>query len=237
MINKLTKDIGEIKKQLEKLSTYPDNIFKQLESLMNLFFSLSPTFPIPSTRGGAVSPDLLHKISETIFLKQPHFILEASSGVSTLIIAYTLQKIGKGKVLSFEHDEIYAEKTREMLNLHCLSDFAEVVFAPLVKFSINGTQWLWYDFKRANFQQKQVDIFVIDGPPAGTQKLARYPALPLLYEYMSKNSLIILDDYQRTDEREIVKKWLAEYPNFDKEVFPFEKGAVFLSRKASRLTY
>ena len=51
-------------------------------------------------------------------------------------------------------------------------------------------------------------LILIDGPPGVTNKNARFPALPILLNHMSKHRLIVvMDDYDRDDERETFKLW------------------------------
>jgi len=58
------------------------------------------------------------------------------------------------------------------------------------------------------------DLLIIDGPPNGTQHLARYPALPILFHLLSEDVAVLLDDAFRVDEREIVKLWQKEFGGF-----------------------
>jgi hypothetical protein len=48
----------------------------------------------------------------------------------------------------------------------------------------------------------------VDGPPNITDPHARLPALPLLFDMLPKSEFdLILDDYNRTEEKEIAEKW------------------------------
>jgi hypothetical protein len=54
---------------------------------------------------------------------------------------------------------------------------------------------------------KKILVFV-DGPPGATGKHARYPALPLVLTCFPAAAIdVLLDDYQRDDEQEIVTMW------------------------------
>jgi hypothetical protein len=57
-----------------------------------------------------------------------------------------------------------------------------------------------------------IDMLVMDGPPAATAPLARYPALPVLGNQLSPGSIVLLDDTYREEERLIVARWKKEYP-------------------------
>lgn len=42
--------------------------------------------------------------------ERPELIVDTGSGVSTLVAAYALQKLGRGKVVALEHDRAYANE-------------------------------------------------------------------------------------------------------------------------------
>ncbi len=118
--------------------------YQQFEAFLSLFFTLKPSLPLPDTRDWSISPDLLKKITEVILIENPSLVMEASSGVSTLVIAYCLKHLGKGKVISLDHDAKYAATSRNLISFHHLEDIATIVHAPLKEFEINGQSWLWY---------------------------------------------------------------------------------------------
>ncbi|MFM7450344.1 MAG: class I SAM-dependent methyltransferase [Leptolyngbyaceae cyanobacterium] len=201
--------------------------YQQIESLFSLFFTLRPDLPLPNMRGWAASPDFLKTVIELVLIEQPALILEAGSGVSTLLIAYCLKRLGKGRVISLDHDFKFAAISQNLLASHGLSEIATVVYAPLKEFEINGQKWLWYDKSRLELDQT-IDFFVIDGPPQSVQKLARYPALPLLFNHLSDKAILLLDDGYREDEREIVALWQREFNDISCEIIDAEKGAYLI---------
>jgi hypothetical protein len=204
-----------------------DNDYHQLEALFSLFFSIKPKIPFPETRKGAASPDLLKFIYKTIYYNKPDLVLEASSGISTLIIAYCLKNIGKGKVISLEHDQKYANITREYICLHDLVEIASIIHAPLKEFKINNETFLWYSLDNLKLD-KPIDLLVVDGPPASTQYMARYPALPLLHKSMNGQSQIILYGGIREDEKKIVQRWITEFDCIKEKYINFEKNAFYI---------
>lgn len=208
-----------------------DNLFRQYECLHQLNHYLSPRQPLPNTRGYSGSPDFLLQVHQLIIRHTPDVIVEASSGVSTLVAGYSLQKLGRGHVFSLEHDALYAGKSQELLTLHQLGERATTFHAPLTKYSINGRDWLWYDFKSAGLPE-QIDMIIVDGPPDRVQRNARYPALPLLIDKLSVGGLLILDDADRPSETSIVDQWQKAFRNIEVEHFSMEKGMVVI-RKVS----
>lgn len=204
--------------------------YKQLEILTSIYSTLDIKIPLPETGGWAASPDLLRKISETIFHKQPTIIVEASSGVSSIIAGYCLKKIGKGKIISLEHDILYVEKSRALIQKHQLEGYVEIIHAPLIEYQINNKEWVWYDISALK-KTSSIDMIIVDGPPYYIQKLSRYPVIPLLYEKMSDNSILLLDDGARDEEKTMTKMWKEEFEHILIEYFPFESGAFVLNKK------
>ena len=48
---------------------------------------------------------------------------------------------------------------------------------------------------------------------------------------MNPGSVILVDDCQRRDDREIVERWVREYPGWTLEWIPTEKNAALLIRE------
>lgn len=205
----------------------------QLEALVNIVATVQPRVPLPPTRKWAASPDLLRLVMHEVLSRRPSLVMEASSGTSTVIIAYCLQKLGGGRVVALEHDAHYAQRTRDMIALHGLTDFAQVVDAPLVEHRLNATTWKWYDITGLQAIDG-IDMLVVDGPPEATQAMARYPALPLLHQRFSAHSVVIMDDGQRPDEREIASRWAKEFNATSASYLELEKGAWVLEYGSTR---
>ena len=47
-------------------------------------------------------------------------------------------------------------------------------------------------------------MLIVDGPAETTEPLIRYPAVPVLYDRLSDDAVILLDDADRTEEERIV---------------------------------
>lgn len=206
-----------------------ENLYQQLEALISITSILPLRHPLPPMRGWAISPDFGVLLISEILKKKPRLVLELGSGVSTLLTAYCLEKAGRGRVISFDHDEKYCVQSRERIREHGLDDIAEIVHVPLREVQLNQQSWDWYDTARVDPGVK-IDLLVVDGPPGQIQDLSRYPALPLLREYLSDDAVILLDDAGRPDEKIILDMWTREFPDFVHECIPAEKGAAVLRR-------
>jgi predicted O-methyltransferase YrrM len=205
------------------------NAISQVEGLLAVYAEVSPTRALPKSRGWAASPDFLAVLIRLVHERKPLTVLECSSGFSTLVLAASLRNLGRGMVLSLEHDPIFADKTRQLLALHGLSEWATVVDAPLVSCELDDWKGIWYDTQllQANLV---VDMLVIDGPPQFTGHLARYPAFPVLRKYLHDKSVLVLDDADRAPEVESVKKWILSNHKLTRiNDFQCEKGCVILA--------
>lgn len=204
--------------------------YHNTEIRMGLERQVQPRAPMPPTRHWAASPDFLQLIVEILQEHKPQVVVELGSGVSTLYTAYLLEQNGQGKLYSIEHLADFATETRQRLHRHQLSQWVEVIHAPLVVQSIGTEQKQWYqpDFIA---ELPLIDLLVVDGPPWKLQRESRYPALPLLYERLAPQARILVDDYLRADEKRMVRRWLEAYPAFKLKEYPYlEKQAALLWR-------
>ncbi|MDZ7755547.1 class I SAM-dependent methyltransferase [Rhodohalobacter sp.] len=199
--------------------------------VLNEIYKLLPIrAPLPSMTGWAATPELSSFLLKSIQKYRPATIVEIGSGVTTLISGYSLEKFNiDGKIISFDHDPQFAAKTMDEIKLHGLSDKVDIRIAPLEKVTIDNIEWEWYSTDKIKFDQP-IDLLVVDGPPVKTQKNARYPALPLLYKYLSENAVVIMHDTNRVDESTIIKLWQEKFEDFTVEKFHTEKGITLLKR-------
>jgi predicted O-methyltransferase YrrM len=206
--------------------------YRQIESLLSLLYVLKPSLPLPTMRDWAASPDVLKAIAEVTLVEKPSLVVEASSGVSTLVVAYCLKQLGKGKVISLEHDAKYAAINQNLIKQHGLEQIATIIHAPLEEVEIKGQKYLWYNTQCLwEMIDRPIDLLIIDGPPTHIQKLSRYPALPVLYGHLNNNSTIILDDGQREDEKKAVALWEDEFSDISSDFLDMEKGAYIIHRQ------
>ena len=209
----------------------PTPNYRQVEALFSLFASLPIDQPLPPMRASAISPDFANALVSLIHELRPQTVLELGSGVSTIITAYCLKQAGQGRLMSLEQDEGYARVSRAHLARRGLEDRATVLHAPLRPLTLSGRTWSWYDPTPIE-PLRSIDLVVVDGPLQEQQpeRLVRYPALPVLVRKLSPRAAILLDDCNREDERRVVEIWLKEFPGFEAERLPGEKGTVVLRR-------
>jgi len=196
----------------------------------NLVTTLSPKCPLPAPGGWAVSADLLVEIVNTIQRKKPHFVVELGTGLSTAVIALTLQKMAIGKLCSIEHDAKFASASRELLESLGLSNIVELRLAPLTLTKQFGEEQYWYDLSVLE-DLIRIDLLLVDGPPALTPTI-RYPALPFFWDRMQIGGQIILDDAKREGEGLILNRWQKEFSISEMICLDHDKGTVIITKKA-----
>ncbi len=206
--------------------------YRQLEILIPIINQLDITKTLPRTNAlndYAASPDFLRAIVDIIEKNKPNLIIEAGSGVSTLIASYSLKKYSpKGKIISFDHDMLFANKTKEEIKNHELEDYSEIIYSDLIQYPEQN--FSWYNINEITFKNK-IDLVIIDGPPSKLDKFARYPAIPLLLDNMSDKAIIILDDARRKSEQQIINKWKKNFTDFNFEYFDNDKGICIIRKQ------
>jgi predicted O-methyltransferase YrrM len=204
-------------------------VTKQVQYIALLEHELALDRPLPPTRGFAASPDFLHGVASAVLEARPEICVEFGSGVSTLVTARCLQKNGKGKLFSFDHDKAWAQTTRDMLKHYGLADYAQVIDAPIEPITTAGRDTRWY--RTSDIPESGIDFFVIDGPPMSTGPAARLPALHVLAPRLSPGAVGFLDDASRASEQAALADWKQAFPEIAQSWCYFEKGGVRFDRK------
>lgn len=205
------------------------NATKQIEAsacLHNYFASGElPLINIESL-SWPVSPDFALYLVELIEFNDYNVIIEFGSGLSTIVIAKTLATMAERRhgsplpaFISFDHLETYFQQTLGRLNQAGLADKVQLHLTPLQEYTaVDGMVYSYYacqeilhDVAAQHAADEVRMLVVVDGPPASTGVRARYPACPIIF-HLFPNALVdlLLDDYIRTDEKEIVQLWQSE---------------------------
>lgn len=197
---------------------------QETQDFAQLLALTQPRLPLPARTSWSIKPDLCNLLFETVSSERPALIVEAGSGLSTLVMAMALKQ-GKiaGKILSLEASREYAEATVALLRRHGVSDYAQVIHAPLEDCLVGGETLAWYSLNRVCFPVP-VDLVFVDGPVTRSWK-SRYPALPLLLPKLRDGASFVLDDGSRKEERLMIDHWRKLYPTLAFEFLPLQKGA------------
>lgn len=189
--------------------------------------------PLPIGGGWALTGDSAAILAREALLRGPETIVELGSGASTLMLGQILKARGSGHLLSVDHDAKWAGETRRNIDFLGLQGVVTVVVAPLKQIQVEGEAVLWYDIPEEAMEQLgMIDLLLVDGPPhsVGQNRPARYPALPRLFERLSPNALIFVDDASRSDETAMVDEWLRRYPGWEAQRFSTVDGVCLLVR-------
>lgn len=213
---------GRARRTRRTVNDAEKRLYGHFEALMWLRDTLQLETPLAPTRGAAAAPDALLELVRIVDAGARN-VLELGSGTSTIVVARRLQQSGGGRIVSLEHMPEYAALTRAQIAAHGLEDFAVVMDAPLVDVEVGGERRRWYQLGAD--VPAGIDALFIDGPPAGTGPLARYAALPLLSGHLAPGATVLVDDGDRPDEREMVRRWSVEIDGLSAEYVPLSKGA------------
>lgn len=201
-----------------------DRSMKQIESCIRLQHYLGDIV-LPDLHNWSISPDFGVLLISLVEQNDYDLVIEFGSGTSTLVLAKALEKVSRragrqpSHLLSFDHLPEYQRKTQKILTQAGLSAHVSVILAPLVTWhDQDGASYLYYACgealselrKHFHDTHKRV-LVVVDGPPAATGRHARYPAMPHVLEKFPPNRFdvhFVLDDYVRSEEQEIVARWL-----------------------------
>ena len=178
----------------------------QVQPLLELQRALPTRSPLPAMRGYAIAPDCALLVAELVARERPKLVVETGSGVSTLVLAYALEKLGNdGRVIALDHDPKYAEHTRALVRAHGLEAYATVVDAPLESLEIDGERHRWYA-TRALAELADINLVLDDGPPRHVGPMLRYASLPYLAPRLSPRATFVLDVIG-AEERAVLERW------------------------------
>jgi len=167
--------------------------------------------------GSALSFESILTICNDILINERKAIIEFGCGISTLVIASLIKRKGLScRFVSVEGNAAW----RAIIGQHLLeagtADAVELIHAPVIphRLAIAGNSWYDLDSHRDSIMASHFDSVIVDGPEAHNKQIAlsRYPALPFLRDHLdSERCFILLDDAGRAGEREVRRRWKAEF--------------------------
>jgi hypothetical protein len=167
------------------------------------------SLPLPATEWG-VDALFAEAVLTEIERRSPRLVVECGSGISTLLFGSCLDALGTGSLITFEHDEEFASQTISLARSCGCADRVELVVNPLGRRRVADRDVSWYVGLEALDGRDPIEVLIVDGPPAATGPLARYPAVPLLLPYLAPDAAVFLHDGSRADEAETARRWGAE---------------------------
>jgi hypothetical protein len=180
----------------------------------------------------AIDPFFGKVLAQLVHRHQPTHILECGSGTSTVFMAQLQKRVCEGgTVTALEHLDKYAQKSRQIIEEHDLTDTATVVHAPLEECQVDGKTLTWYRVNTERFEGREIEMMVVDGPPQSTGPLARYPAAFVMKPCLADDCVIVMDDGDRDDEQKAARRW-ADLLGAKLEYTGGPKGAYVLRRES-----
>ena len=128
-------------------------------------------------------------------------ILECGSGISTLVLGAVARKTS-AEVYSLEHSKEWWTRVNDSLATRHFPN--RVTYAPMQRYD----DYDWYSIPRE--LPSHFDLVICDGPPSATRG-GRYGLLPVCFERLQRTT-ILMDDAERGDEQEIIRRWQCEFP-------------------------
>ena len=158
--------------------------------------------------GWSIGETAFERITTTLLEMSPvERILEFGSGPSSIRLAMAFSE---AEVLSIEGDwRNFAETTSLM---HTFWDKRNLLikYRPITLESYGDAEFLTYE--DGMFGEEEIDCVIIDGPPVYTLR-GREACLYQVYDQIKIGGLVILDDFRRSYEKQIVENWLSVYPS------------------------
>lgn len=150
-------------------------------------------------------------------------ILELGAGETTrLFDALTRCGVLSASVFTLEHDRDWAIRVERRVQ-------HEIVGTSLIQCSIDGVSFLGYNFSAVNLP-KNVELLVVDGPPASTEENAfsRLGAVDLVETLNAEAFVVILDDTHRAGEMLLIEKMEVA---LHRRGLKFSKGQIITSKR------
>lgn len=230
-LEKLRGNVSAQADQLKSQQGFLDDLPSQIGYLLSLS-SLTPAYPV-FIGEATLDAFTLRALVERIELLRPKVILELGSGASTVLIAAILEKLDllETRHIAVDHEAFYLERSKHNFARHGFRTKTEFWLCPL-EVDQEGTI-PWYGGLIRNLAGAELDLVLVDGPPANTHALARSPALPRLAPFLAPGAALILDDAGRDDEKEIIRAWRAEFPEMRVSIGHRGKGFAIFNKPSA----
>jgi hypothetical protein len=143
-------------------------------------------------------------------------IFECGSGLSTVLLGIIAQQQDR-KMISFEHIDFWAQRIQKELTKNKLEN--RIYLRTLKDYG----SFAWYDTDGIDFEP--IGCCICDAPPGNT-KGGRKGFMHLFKDYLMPDSIILVDDTIREDERNMIKEWEGIKPMDVKFSGEFDPHAV-----------
>ena len=159
--------------------------------------------------GWSIGETAFERIATTLLQIFPvERVLEFGSGPSSIRLAMAFPE---ARVLSVEGDWRNFKETTDLMQKFLDKRNLSIKYRPITLESYGEADFLTYEDGMFWDGQDEIDCVIIDGPPAYTLR-GREACLYQVYDQIKIGGLVILDDFRRSYEKQIVENWLSVYP-------------------------
>ena len=157
----------------------------------------------------SIGETAFERIATTLHQMSPvEKILEFGSGPSSIRLAMAFSE---AQVVSVEGDWRNFAETMNLMQTFWDQRNLSIKYRPITLESYGDAEFLTYEDGIFWDDQKEIDCVIIDGPPVYTLR-GREACLYQVYDQIKIGGLVILDDFRRSYEKQIVENWLSVYP-------------------------
>ena len=169
-----------------------------------------PTDQLNLDTGWSIGETAFERIETLLLQISPvERILEFGSGPSSIRLAMAFSE---AQVLSVEGDWRNYAETMNLMQKFLDKRNLSIKYRPITLESYGDACFLTYKDGMFWDDQKEMDCVIIDGPPVYTLR-GREACLYQVYDQIRIGGLVILDDFRRSYEKQIVENWLSVYPD------------------------
>jgi predicted O-methyltransferase YrrM len=213
-LRRLEHSVATIGRRIDhELPRLLGSTYRAIESLISAYRRLDSNRELPPLAdpfgGWAISADMARLLARLCAAHRPQLVVELGSGASTILLGSLIGQVEGSRLVSLEHDALWYAHTLEMVRDAGLEGVVDLRFAPLETISLGDQQYEWYELRSLEGVDGIALVFV-DGPPGHVGELARFPAGPVLVPRCIPACLVIVDDYVRAEEKEMVRRWIQE---------------------------
>ncbi|MBF2005752.1 hypothetical protein ACF3DV_24030 [Chlorogloeopsis fritschii PCC 9212] len=150
----------------------------------------------------AANLDYLEEVAKQA-AKTPGPILECGSGLTTILLGLLAGRRGV-EIWSLEHIPEWYTRVNTVLERYQISG-VNLYLSPLQDFG----GFCWYNPPFTSLPNN-FRLVICDGPPSNQTPGGRYGLLPVLGQHLCDDALILLDDANREEEAEVLRRWTTE---------------------------
>jgi predicted O-methyltransferase YrrM len=178
--------------------------------------------------GWAVDAPFARLLANTVVAGGARSVLEIGAGSSSVVLAAALAERGGGRLTSVEQDPSWCATRWREVERHTSVDARLLCSRPVPALGRLGV-FRWHRDSAAEVARRApFDLLVVDGPQYFH---GREGALPLAWEHLVADAVILLDDARRGGERWALWKWLRSYPDTTLDLLSAEGKGVAVLRK------